>query len=243
MRKLLCVLLFSLGASAQIGVFSPGTFVPRSAGGSPVTLVVSCPLVGVVSSSPATTASCNTTGATLLVVSIAYTNLSATYTISDSKSNTWTCLTAKSQVGDGGTQLCYAFSPTVGTSHTFSVAISPSTSQRATIGAMAFNNTLSGSGVFDQQTGGTGASTTCAAGSLTPAVAGELFVTGLTGNGLSATSLTINSSYTIPTGGTNTATWDSGMAYFVDSTTTAQNPTWTIAGDSILSCTHAAFKP
>lgn len=71
----------------------------------------------------ATTAAVNTTGATLLVIVAAYNT--GTPTISDSKGNTWTALSAQ-QVGTGSLwgRIYYAVNPTVGAGHTFTITAS-----------------------------------------------------------------------------------------------------------------------
>lgn len=67
----------------------------------------------------ATTSSVDTTGATLLVMAVAYNT--GSITVSDSKSNTWTALTAQSN-GSMYVRLYYAANPTVGAGHTFTVS-------------------------------------------------------------------------------------------------------------------------
>src|SRR6516164_6555384 len=62
----------------------------------------------------------DTTGATLLVISVGY-YAAATKTVSDSYSNTWTPLTAQENSGDDGNRLWYALNPVVGTGHTFTI--------------------------------------------------------------------------------------------------------------------------
>lgn len=81
----------------------------------------------------ATTSSIDTTGATLLVIAIAYNTGSPT--VSDSKSNTWTAATAYNN-GSLYLRYYYAVNPTVGTGHTFTIT---ATGLAPAILAMAFS--------------------------------------------------------------------------------------------------------
>src|SRR5258705_8700383 len=78
-------------------------------------------LIGTVEVSGAntsTTASLNTTGATLLVIHVGYL-ASIPPAISDSKGNTWVGLTIASTTVSNADRLYYVANPTVGTGHTF----------------------------------------------------------------------------------------------------------------------------
>ncbi len=112
-----------------------------------------------------TTGSIDTTGATLLVASVAS---SAAVTFSDSKSNTWTALTIT-----GRGRLYYVLNPTVGAGHTFtatSAALAPSIAAAAYSGAKS-NNVLDQTSFADQV-----ASSTVQPGSVTPTYGNELLV-------------------------------------------------------------------
>ena len=87
-------------------------------------------IVGSSTGNNATTSAIDTTGATLLVALIVTDTGGGT--MSDSKGNTWTALTAHS----GGTtvtgQLFYVSNPTVGSGHTFTPTISSATNSQDT---------------------------------------------------------------------------------------------------------------
>ncbi len=68
----------------------------------------------------------DTTGANLLIFGVSYLDGSAP-TISDSKSNTWTALTATLPSTSGDIRIYYAKNPTVGAGHTFSATGTGST--------------------------------------------------------------------------------------------------------------------
>jgi len=184
-----------------------------------------------------TTSAIDTTGATLLVMVCTY---ATSASVSDSKSNTWTSLTAQSNTGIFN-QIFYVNSatPTVGSGHTFTLTASVSV-----VTAMAFNLTLASP--FDVQTGSSAASgSTIQPGSITPGSNNEIIISGVTG-GNTMTTVSIDSGMTIVyqqplTGGSN---YGHGAAYKVQTTAAAINPTWTFANGSTanISSTIASFK-
>jgi len=138
---------------------------------SPLTHVAAAGLNG------ATSAAIDTTGASLLVMVVAY---GAAPTISDSKGNTWFGLTAQVNTGMS-VRIYYAFNATVGAGHTFTVA---ATSGAVSFEAASFSGALL-TDPFDVQQGGTAATTTVAgvgAGTLTPSAASSLVVTAVAHN-------------------------------------------------------------
>ncbi len=177
-----------------------------------------------------TSAGIDTTGATLLViVQSAVSGMSAP---SDSKGNTWTKLTE--QGGSGVTAIYYAANPTVGTGHTFT--------QGGTAGSLAvaaFSGALTVA-PFDQQSGAAwDGSSPDAAGSVTPSENNELVIAGA---GSSFTGPSIDGGFTIAqytdfVGGTN---YGSALAYLIQTTATAANPSWTTTGGCAPVC--ATFK-
>ncbi len=170
-----------------------------------------------------TTGSIDTTGCNLLVLSVSYfSSGSPTLTVSDSKSNTWTALTARENVC--GHQFYYALSPTVGSGHTFTIGRSNATDIYTALIVHGFAGVSS----YDQQSGVTTAgtpSTSLQPGSLTPAANGALIITGLSMNTVS--SVGVNSSLTLteqPDVGGGCVTGATGWK--VQSTAAAINPTW-----------------
>jgi len=192
--------------------------------------------------SPLTTAGANTTGANLIVLCIAQYPLLTIGTVSDSKGNTWIPLTAK-QSTPAYTQLFYCLSPTVGTGHTFTLdnggSIAGSIAFQAWSGADASG--------YDQENGATAsAAATIQPGSITPPGNGYLFVTGLCSSDGTSGANSINSSYTISDDFPFVAFTSEGnaLAYFVQGTAGALNPTWTVgAGTGELTAAAATFKP
>jgi len=185
-----------------------------------------------------TTGAIDTTGANFLVISVAV-DSGATPTISDSKSNTWTALTSSALTVK--TIIYYVANPTVGTSHTFSNTASQN---YCSIRAAAFSGVATTTPA-DQQNGatGTGAST-LATGSITPSENNELVIAALGFNSDGGT-ISIGSSLTI----TNSNAFGSGnnyggsMAYIIQTTAEAVNPTWTRGtGTGAMAARIASFK-
>ncbi len=176
-----------------------------------------------VSGAAVTTSGIDTSGADLIVVAISQLGIGGTLT--DSKSNTWTALTA--QGGAGFTragQLFYCASPTVGSGHTFTFTCGGS-GFFCGICVEAFSGVDTGT-PFDAESGAAGG--VPQPGSITPAGANELFVAGLEHG--DATSESVDSGFTItddiPNAGNAIGC---SMSYLIETTATAQNPTWSPA--------------
>lgn len=183
-----------------------------------------------------TTSAIDTTGAKFLVISASYST--AAPTITDSKSNTWTALTAQTTVGSGINRLYYVANPTVGTNHTFT-----NTGNVPSISVMAFSNVILSS-PFDVEGGGVGNTVTSkATGSITPSLNNELVITGLQIDGSLTTDYVVDSGFTANTyvGGAGGIHVGCGMAYKIQTTAAAVNPTW--SGTSAnFAVTIASFK-
>jgi hypothetical protein len=182
--------------------------------------------------------SIDTTGATLLVITIgAYQIASSGWNsdyVTDSKGNTWTFLEAGS-TDTFSARIAYCLNPTsVGPGHYVSVA----GSSGITYASIAFS-AFSGVGGFDEYTY---SATTLTPGSITPGVAGQLFVTGASADNGAAPALgglftdVLNKAYV---GG---AAAGAGAAYYINSGTDAVDPTWT-GGGTVFGSIMAAFTP
>lgn len=120
-----------------------------------------------------TTDPINTTGANLLIiVKLNYFGLSS-FVPTDSKNNTWQELSEYGGAGIAHIRFYYAYSPTVGTDHTFSCPVNGE-STYSTLIVFAYSGMVTGSTVFDAATGDDDASS----GSVTPAASGELIISG-----------------------------------------------------------------
>lgn len=192
-----------------------------------------------------TTASIDTTGASLLVAVCGGDPPASNFTVSDSKGNTWTALTEASGGGFPNGRMYYVANPTVGTGHTFTLG---GTNIYAGIEVASFSGITSTS-PFDQQNGvagsaADGGTATAQPGSITPSENNELVVAGICVS--DSSTVTINSGMTVApgqipyAGGSNPTI---AIAYIVQTTAAAINPTWDgWAGTAGAAFTIASFK-
>lgn len=184
-----------------------------------------------------TSSGIDTTGANCILVWIP--RYSTEPTFSDNKSNTYTALTNASYGGiDGRFLIC--LDANVGTGHTFTM----SGGGTCSASVIAFSDVHEAS-AFDQQVsnGAVGASS-LSTGSLTPSVNGCVVVAG--GNGYATSGFTaIDSGFTLAQNGAGEYTTHQGygLAYKVQTTAAAVNPTWTISSPSISLTVMVSLKP
>jgi len=192
-------------------------------GAAPVTPIspIAHVAVGMTGVSGATSSAIDTTGATFIVIAQSGV-VASTFPPTDSKSNTWTPLTEYAG-GSLSVQLYYCSNPTVGTGHTFTVVAGIA----ASIAVAAFDQTLDAA---PESAGGAGSAsaTTQQPGLLTPLTDNCLIVTGF--EYVSATEpgpATISAGFTILENIGNASTSvPVALAYQVQTTATAVNPTW-----------------
>ena len=212
--------------------------LPLNANAAITVLSHSC--VGSTNSTTVTSAAINTTGASLIVISLSYFQGGSFTTPTDSSSNTWTQLTVHTNNSDTSQVLFYVTNPTTSASHTFTEN-NGGTSTYPGICVTAFSGTQTSS-PFDVQNGNQGTTvTTLSTGSITPGSNNELVVTGVGGN---YSTSSINSGYTIIDSEPGVAShgYTAAIAYIVQTTATATNPTWTQSGSGTIATTIASFK-
>ena len=183
----------------------------------------------------ATTAGFDTTGANFIAICLS--GVTGSTAPTDNKSNTYTARTRYSS-GGVGIVLYYVQAPTVGSGHTFTISSGGSV---PSIFAIA----LSGSDVtpFDVENGGNGAGVTShQPGSVTPSVDNELLISCL--NYADTTTISINSSFTLPVqeplvGGQH---YGGALAYKIQTSAGAENPTWSWTNVSSVSAGIYTFK-
>lgn len=184
-----------------------------------------------------TTGAIDTTGASFLVASVAWYSLGTGPTVTDSKSNTWSSLTTYSAAGIAN-RLWYCIPSSVGSGHTFTGTGSGSYSSMQ---VLAF----SGQAVspFDVENGATVGSTTIQPGSITPSEDNELVVVGLAHENNGGSAVSIDGGFTAYksaySGGTSEG---GGIAYLIQTTAAAANPTWNIGSSAVMAATIACFK-
>lgn len=189
-----------------------------------------------------TTDAIDTTGADLLVVAVADLDFFFTGTLSDSKSNTWTALTrVEVSSSEVGVVLYYAKNPTVGGSHTFTFS---QTFNKPSIAIAAFSG-ADLTDPFDQENGTSPAGTTSSQpGSITPTEDNEVILAALSWEVAESGTVSVNSSMTITdqidVDGSNHC--GLALAYLVQTSAAAINPTWTSAVAQFKSAVIASFK-
>jgi hypothetical protein len=189
-----------------------------------------------------TTSGINTTGADLLVVSIHfYQGSGADPTPSDSKGNTWSART-KYDSSNRHVRIYYSQGGSVGSGHTFTLA-QTAPSQYLVIAVTAWSG--SAASPYDVESGAnTGSGASLATGSVTPTQANELVISAITSS--SATAHTINASMTVsddlPQNSGPTTHVGGAMAYIVQTSASAINPTWSFASGSEAAAAIATFK-
>lgn len=183
-----------------------------------------------------TPASMDTTGATLLVVLLGATTDSNPVTLTDSKGNTWNYLTEQNQ-GSVRMRIAYAYSPTVGTGHTFTIG---SGHPNAGIIVYAFKNTAVGSGVFDAENGNPNVTGfPFQPGSITP-LAGDLVVMGYFTNFYLGNPISINDGFSAVDLVSNTS--EGVGSYLLSAPGGSLNPTVSSSGPTGAVACIACFK-
>lgn len=185
------------------------------------------------------TSAIDTSGATILVVAVSSFLPGGAVTITDSKGNTWTSLTAHSQTNN---RLClhYAKNPTVGSGHTFTGAAS-STFPGLAVQAWSGAHTTAPA---DQENGAaTPTASALATGSVTPSQDNELVVSGASFSSMTNT-LAIDNGFTVSDQAPLVSGQAMGIAfaYKVQTTAAAVNPAWSWSGNDEAAVAIATFK-
>ncbi len=235
------------GRQAGNGIFGPGmggiirpVSFGRDTGGSssPPIVEVFHTEKGCTSATTVTTDPATSSG-TFLTMSIGFSSGGGTIQdISDNYGNVWIRLPAHA-TGDASHVLAYAQNAFTGPGHTFTVrsqaSIFPS------ISVVGYNNVLAFD-ALDQDTGHTGSGTTIQTGSLTPSSDDCMLVTGFCGTGITQSinqGFTVNSS--VPSNASPPCV-QVASASLVQTSASAQNPTWTTDVSSNLAASIASFK-
>lgn len=187
-------------------------------------------LLGHVSVTNGTSASVNTTGATLFV---AVNGAASAQVPTDNQTNTWTAVVNASGGGFGGNaQLSYVNNPTTSASHTF-------TSTGALSGlCVAWYSGTATSSPLDVSS----SASTQQAGSITPTGNNYLIVAG--SGGPYTAPLTIDLSFTIEDtiNGVGGVSYGANLADLIQGTAAAVNPKWDDGGHAIGIALIASFK-
>lgn len=184
-----------------------------------------------------TTTPVDTTGVDLLVLCGNADN--ATYTISDSKGNSWSTSPSSSSQFSITTAIFYVIAPTVGTGHTFTLT---GTNGNYAVGVLGWSGMDQSSPLDQSSAGSAGFASTLQPGSITPGQANEVLVCTVVEG--STDTFSIDSSFTIADQipQSNGAHHGMAVAYQIQTTATTRNPTWTTASANMFGSSLASFK-
>lgn len=228
MRRLLYALVFLLCLTQE-----------ASASWSVITSVCAGVTDGGDGTTALTSGTIDTTGADLLIAfSSAYVGASS-ITFSDSKSNTWTGLT--NTVTNRNSRIWYAFGPTVGSGHTFTVGGGDGSLFNQAFCVMAVSGKASGDPFDSQNTNANSASATITSGSITPLQSGELIVSGFS-SAATAASPAVDSGFTLVNSISGSGHDVIGLGYLIQGAASAVNPTWTTDSAVNNQAAIASFK-
>jgi hypothetical protein len=188
-----------------------------------------------------TTSAIDTSGADFIVLAVMDYTGATISSISDSKGNSWNQLSSGNGSSIARGTLYWSRPSSVGAGHTFTATGS---SNFPTVIVEAWSD--SAASPFDQESvgGDPGFSSTISnPGSVTPSQNDELLVTLVSGNDTSE-SWTIDSGFTISdqAPAVSGQCIGGGMAYLIQTTAAAKNPTWTNVGNITSGSTIATFK-
>ena len=177
------------------------------------------------------TGNINTTGATLIVISVA-TDANTGFTLSDSASNTWTKVASYgpsiASYSNEFITFFYCISPTTSATHNFTVTGTYSAGSAA-IFVQAYN--ASGTITLDQNTGSayTSSQSSIAPGSITPSTPNQLVISAMRYDGGGHYSPFCGSGFTVTDSLTDDYDYQygGGMAYLLQGSAAAVNPSWT----------------
>lgn len=182
----------------------------------------------------------DTTGADLIVLVVAF--YEQTQTVSDSNGNIWTLIRRETYFDIASCSLYYCKNATVGAGHTFTVSSAAGGNSSVAVSAFSGANTTA---PLDQQNGAQVTFvSTAQPGSITPSQDNCLVAAGIMiGDNESVSS--IDGGFTLAAqAGTAFSTARAGIAYLIQTTAAASNPTWTISGsDTHLHNAQASFMP
>jgi hypothetical protein len=187
-----------------------------------------------------TSSAIDTSGADFLIMAYAGTSTQPV-TVSDSKSgNTWTPLTSQSVAGGEKALLYYAPNATVGSGHTFTVS---GGGIFAGFCVAAFSGSKLAS-PFDVENKNSSTSSSVQTGSVTPSENNELVVVGFAFDPDIASSIAIDSSFVFSDKLAYNAgnSYGAALAYLIQGTAGAVNPTASWTGSANVGAVIATFK-
>lgn len=190
------------------------------------------------------TAALNSTGANLLIATVATYTVAATGTLTDNASNTWHLASRNNGTTGNGQRMevFYAWG-TISTSATHTCSYT--TGGFPSVNFYAFSGALSATDPLDVITTATGTITSMAAGSVTPSQTNEMCFVGANLNQGTTPDASVNSGYT----GTISVPYNAGVnfcqvtSYIIQTSIITENPTITFpTATTLASSVHGCFK-
>lgn len=177
-----------------------------------------------------TSSAIDTTGADTLFLLVGLAGGAPT-TLTDSKANTWTLILSTTDGSGHFGLLYYAKNAAAGTGHTFTVQRS---SSPIGIAVAAFTGGDLTAPLDQSSSASNNFQTTITAGSITPTAAGELVIASIANSDVQSLS-TIGESYTIGPNltGVSGANFGAAIAYKIQGSAVATNPTFTESGSTL----------
>lgn len=189
---------------------------------------------------PITTAGVDTTGADFLVVAVACQDIWGG-TPTDSKSNTWNELTSYTQT-NVRVRLFWSVPTSVGTSHTFTAPADAGPDQVAGVLYMLAFSGGKQTTPNDQQNGANAFDTSLACGSITPSDDDQLIISVYGVNGTGAMPVSVDNGMTeVYETAFVAGAYGGAIAYKIQTTAAAINPTWTRSDSNGQAATVASF--
>jgi hypothetical protein len=187
-----------------------------------------------------TTAAIDSTGANLIVLVVSGTTGVTDYTVSDSKSNTYTALTRYVGAPSVDVRMHYVAAPTVGSGHTFTVTKNSGGSMFPSVAVLAVSGAHATP--HDQENGNNAASAAAVStGNVTPSQDNELIVAGCSYTGPNPSTVT-GGSLVEDEDIVEGAGYGVTIAHEIQTTATTVSATFTVGGARELAAAIETFK-
>lgn len=191
----------------------------------------------------ATTAPFDTTGASLIVIAVTDNQAGAAPTLTDSAGNTWTLIRTQTDTVKNRIKMYSCVNPTTSANHTFTY--STTNDSFPCIMVLAIKGTSIASPLDKQNSNPIPAALASGTpGSITPAFNNEIIITAVSagGNASFPNVPTIGGSYIVSNSQVWVNNYKSAMAYWIQTTATTTNPTWTFNGNDTAALMILSFQ-
>lgn len=216
-------------SSTPIGIVGSATAISPTSGGGARRIATAGPI--------------DTTGSSLIVVAVTDNQAGAAPTLVDSAGNIWPLIRTQTDTVKNRLKMYICVNPTTSASHTFTY--STSNDSFPCVMVLAIRGTSTGTPLDKQNSNPIPAALASGTpGSITPAFNNEIVITAVSagGNASFPNVPTIGGSYIVSNSQIWVNNYKSAMAYWIQSTATATNPTWTFNGNDTAALMILSFK-